>query len=294
VVLVVIAALFVVVAPSAEGMWQGTATDGVVYIDGEDASVRQSDGYIIDEGRTLRWQNQGDGQNLPVIDSSTARSGANSVAMQIDGASTGSTSQRSEYCLNACFRTSEPAIAPGDTWYTGVSFQLDSAIWAEPTSWFSIQQTQQKKSPGQVNNNPFISVEITSGNVLDMRVGSGKDGDSELRFIHKEAITLDQGVWYDMIVGFEYSPFTNDGFLAVWIKTADEAEYTRYGLDNVKVGYTDAPQQVSQNKTGMYRARVPERLPTRSQSPSTRSACGRRSRAAQWTRQRTSCSALLT
>ncbi|AXT60932.1 T9SS C-terminal target domain-containing protein [Aquimarina sp. AD10] len=232
------------------------STPGDVYIDGENASIRQSDGYINDEGRTLRWQNQGDGQNLPKIDSSIKRAGSNSVAMQINGASTGSTSQRSEYCLNACWQTSEPSVKAGDTWYTGLSFQLDAKTWADPTSWFVIQQTQQKKSPGQKNNNPFVSLEIKKGNKLDVRVASGKNGDSNIKFTHKEIITLKKGVWYDAIVGFKFSPNSNNGFLAVWIKTADQTTYKRYGLDNIKVGYTDAPQQVSQNKTGIYRGRV--------------------------------------
>jgi len=104
------------------------AQTGDVYIDAENASVNQSDGYINDEGRSLRWQNQGDGQNLPQIVSNTKRAGSHSVAMQIDGATTGSTSQRSEYCLNACWSTSEPAVQAGDTWYTGFSFKLDQKI----------------------------------------------------------------------------------------------------------------------------------------------------------------------
>ncbi|AUP78532.1 heparin lyase I family protein [Flavivirga eckloniae] len=233
-----------------------TSLSSQVFIDGEDASVRPSDGYITDNGRTLRWQNQGDGQNLPKIESSKKRAGSHSVAFQIDGASSGSTSQRSEYCLNACWSTSEPAVKSGDTWYTGFSFQLDNDIWDSPTSWFSIQQTQQKKSTGQVNNNPFVSLEIKSGNVLDIRAGSGKNGDSGLKFTHKELITLTKGIWYDAIIGWKYSPNTTDGWLSLWIKTKDQTNYVRYSIENIKLGYSEAPQQVSQNKIGMYRGRV--------------------------------------
>jgi len=232
------------------------AQTGNVYIDAENASINQSDGYINDEGRSLRWQNQGDGQNLPEIVSNIKRAGNNSIAMQINGATTGSTSQRSEYCLNACWSTSEPAVQAGDTWYTGFSFQLDQNLWESPTSWFSIQQTQQKKSIGQINNNPFVSVEIKPGNILDIRAGNGINGDSGLSFTHLETITLSKGIWYDVVVGWEFNPYNTNGWLAIWVKTENETDYVRYGIDNIKLGYTTAPQQVSQNKTGMYRARV--------------------------------------
>ncbi|AUP78531.1 heparin lyase I family protein [Flavivirga eckloniae] len=231
-----------------------TSLSAQVYIDGENASIRQSDGYITDNGRTLRWQNQGNGQVTPWI-TGYNRAGSKGIGMLINGTS-GTGPQRSEYCLNACYQ-SEPAINNGETWYTGFSFQLDSNTWANPTSWFVLQQTQQSKSAGQGNNNPFVSFDIKSGNKLDLRAGSGIDGATGLSFKHKEIITVQKGVWYDVVIGFKFSPNSTNGWMACWIKTKNQSNYTRYGMDNIKVGYTNAPQRIQQNKIGMYRNSVP-------------------------------------
>ena len=231
---------------------------GQVYIDAENASIRQSDGYINDNGRTLRWQANGS-VSKPWV-SGYKRAGSSGIGMRIGGAS-GSGNQRTEYCLNACYKTHERSIADGETWYTGFSLYLSEDEWANPTSWFVLYQAQQATAPGQKGNYPFVALDIESGNMLTLESRSGKNGNTARNpspaVKRRTTVSIKKGVWYDIVVGWKFSPNSNNGWFACWVKTASQSQYVKYSMDNIKLGYYGVAQVVMQNKIGMYRGTVP-------------------------------------
>ena len=48
-------------------------------------------------------------------------------------------------------------------------------------------------------------------------------------------------LWYDVIVGWRFSPGAPEGFAHLWIKTSGEERYRRFGWKDVSVGYTEQP-----------------------------------------------------
>jgi len=227
------------------------------FVDGENASVNPN-GKLNDNGRTLTWALQGDNVPRPWV-SNFSRSGSKSIGMKTGASTTGSTSQRSEYCLNICYPDLVD-INDGETWYTGFSILLSNNEWADPSSWFVLQQTQQQRESGQQGNYPFAALHIEKGNKLVLSGKSGKNGNTQRNpspvFKERDVISVKKGIWYDIVVGWKFRPNNTDGWIACWIKTADQTNYKKYSMDNIKLGYYGAPKKIQQNKVGLYRGRV--------------------------------------
>jgi hypothetical protein len=222
-----------------------------LYVDAESASIN-SNGDLIDNGRTLFIAKQGDSISNPFI-SMVNRTGGHSVAYQILGASTGSTSQRVE---SGIISGNDPPLdlSDGTVRYTGFSFQLAADVWSWPTDWFVIHQIQQSFNSGQTNNWPIVELNIL-GTTLAIRGAYGADGNQALT-ITRDCTTLKQSIWYDVVVGWKYSPNSTAGWINLWIKTSADSTYTQYSLTGIKLGYNQAPSKLFQNKFGIYRSRV--------------------------------------
>ena len=234
--------------------------DKNLYIDGENASI-DSNRNLNDNFRTLITAFQGPNPRKPFV-STFSRIGNNSVGYQIYGASNWNGPQRVESPL---IRYSNPQnINDGAKKYTGFSIRLDPGMWDTPNNWFLIHQIQQSTSSGQTGNYPFVALDFVPGtNKLRLNIRSGKNGDTRYgnpSGIRKQIIDvfeLKKGVWYDIVVGWKFSPFYANGWASVWIKTSTETVYKKFNKANIKVGYYGAPQQVSQNKVGLYRSLQP-------------------------------------
>ncbi|MBB6431578.1 heparin lyase I family protein [Algisphaera agarilytica] len=185
--------------------------------------------------------------------SEVARRGSRSVVHQL-GTEGVSGSQRSEHLIVGGHDISE-----GDEYFTGLSVRLEPG-YPKPGSWHVLHQIQQAPAvPRPGSNNPMITLNLDAEtDKLQIHWRTGEDG-RDGKYLGRKAVIdfeegpLRRGVWYDLIVGWKYSPDSNDGWVHVYIKRSDQPQYTRYAFENLRVGFTDAPDMIWQNKFGLYK-----------------------------------------
>ncbi len=56
--------------------------------------------------------------------------------------------------------------------------------------------------------------------------------------------------WYDIVVAYKFSPSSTNGWLKVYIKEKDASKYKEYVMENIKVGYSDAPSSLETLEIG--------------------------------------------
>ena len=226
-----------------------------VFIDGENASIDKS-GNLKDNGRTLIVKKEGPGVITPWI-TGFSRKGGKGVGYRLNGANSGTKQRIEHHIIN--WRNPQN-IGDGANRYTGFSVFLSNDVWASPTSWFLIHQIQQVAVGGQQGNFPFIALELTGGNNMRIVTRSGQNGNTvrnpSQSVKTKWVRTLQQGRWYDIVVGWRFRPNNNDGWVNVWHKQSNENKYQQAGIGKIKVGYWQPQKKILNNKVGMYRGRV--------------------------------------
>jgi len=101
-------------------------------------------------------------------------------------------------------------INVGDERYMGFSFRLDGSAFPTPTkAGFNLAQV---KSNGEI---PFIQFVAEPSGYF--RIRGGGNSNNSVRLMKRD-------VWYDVVIGFKYSPNAPNGFFRFWIKEATESK----------------------------------------------------------------------
>ena len=225
-----------------------------LFIDGENASI--NNGNLRDNGRTILVQTEGSGWVHPWL-SGFSRRGGKGIGFRIDGSRSGA-KQRVEYPIIRW--TSPQDVANNANRYTGFSFRLDTEVWSAPTKWFLIHQIQQVAVANQTGNFPFIALSIERNNMLRITSRNGRNGNTvrnpSPKVDARNIFQVQKGVWYDVVVGWKFSPYAPNGWVNVWIKTANENKYRMFGMNNIRIGYDQPARKILNNKIGIYRGTV--------------------------------------
>ena len=185
------------------------------------------------------------GSIKPFISKDIKREGSGALCVQLKAPTNpASTSQRTEVNLNiddANFFH----IAPGEERYFAYSFRLEPGF-PDPQGWFNMHQVKHRRSPYQTYGNiPFIQFGFYSGDgYLEYSANPGGKG---------KLIKPKRGVWYDVVIGWRFSPESPNGFISVWLKEATSNSYKKYERKNIKVGYNDRPYSSYSYNFGMYK-----------------------------------------
>ena len=210
-----------------------------------------SDWDILEEGQEndhgsndyLGYTIEEQGSVQPLISTDIVREGSGALFMQLNPATT-ALNQRTEVTVQSD-DANEYALYQGREKYFGFSFMMEPGF-PDPIGWFNIHQTKLRRSPYQTNSNiPFIQFGFyTDDGVLSF----SSNGTAKLPMFRPE-----RGVWYDVVIGWRFATVEPNGFIYCWIKERTESTYTRYGRDNVRVGYTDRYHSSYAYNFGMYK-----------------------------------------
>lgn len=134
-------------------------------------------------------------------------------------------------------------INDGEERYFNFSVAFQTLIPTQgATTMVRAYQTQATENAGE--NLPMIEFGWDDNSKFGLwaRSGStGASGDSSLatHLLEVDAMTSLES-WYDIIIGYKFSPESSDGWIKVWMKAASETTFKEYTLENIQVGYSKA------------------------------------------------------
>ena len=181
-----------------------------------------SDWHLTEGNYDNRCAKEGNGWVKPWF--SNKRVGAKALAIKVNATASGK--QRCEYPMFDYYG-SHVKLNPGTKRYCGFSmFLADNGQFPAPKSWFNIHQAKQFGAffPfvqfGFYKNDGYLGLQYKSGN-------TGK---------YKRIFKPERGVWYDVVVGYQFEPLAPKGWVICWIKKSAERTYKAYKFTNTKVG----------------------------------------------------------
>ena len=151
-------------------------------------------------------------------------------------------------------------LIEGNTKFTSFSLKLSEDMWDATNNTITIHQV--KQGPNE-NVKPIVALQIKphQNNLLQIVTRSGviknttRQNSSEPGTSIFDIDNLSTNRWYDIIVGYKFSPSAAKGFAKVWIKKATDESFHRHGACRSAVGYKEYPKYLIKNNIGLEKSK---------------------------------------